>query len=182
MLFGSLGKIGQVPLGKIFSSGQVFAGFGRNPKEHDDVAYFKQRVEKYPNVPLITLDTNGQLKYDERAVRGAKMYYQGGLSDLQYRLNEVINKRNSLPSAGNFFNKLSGNSGKIREAERQLDEARRQLEARISETQKGLNQLEHLPELPKYVFNANAKKRILQQKPSRSEQLRALRQKVTQVI
>lgn len=179
MLFASLGKFS---LGKIFSSGQVFAGFGRNPKEHDDVTYFKQRVEKYPNVPLITLDTNQQLKYDERAVRGAKMYYQSGLSDLQYRLNEVINKRNSLPSAGNFFNKLSGASGQIREAERQLDEARRQLEDRISETQEGLNQLEHLPELPKYVFNANAKKRILQQKPSRSERLRALRQKVTQVI
>ena len=110
------------------------------------------------------------------------MYYQSGLSDLQYRLSEVINKRNSLPSAGNFFNKLSGSSGKIREAERQLDEARRQLEARISETQKGLDQLEHLPELPKFVFDANAKKRISRQKPSRSEQLRALRQKVTQVI
>ena len=178
MFCGSIGKI--LP-GGIFS-GQVFAGFGRNPGEHEDVSYFKQRVEKYPNVPLITLDTNRQLKYDERAVRGAKMYYQSGLSDLQYRLSEVINKRNSLPSAGNFFNKLSGSSGKIREAERQLDEARRQLEARISETQKGLDQLEHLPELPKFVFDANAKKRISRQKPSRSEQLRALRQKVTQVI
>lgn len=178
MFFGSLRKI----LPREIFSGQVFAGFGRNPVEHDDIAYFKQRVEKYPNVPLITLDTNRQLKYDERAVRGAKMYYQSGLSDLQYRLSEVINKRNSLPSAGNFFNKLSGSSGKIREAERQLDEARKQLEARILETQKGLDQLEHLPELPKFVFDANAKKRISQQKPSRSEQLRALRQKVTQVI
>jgi hypothetical protein len=162
--------------------GVAFQKASKPIEAHDDVDYFKQRLEKYPNVPLITLDTNGQLKYDERAVRGAKMYYQSGLSDLQSRLNEVISKRNSLPSAGNFFNKLSGNSGKIREAERQLDEARRQLEDRISETQKGLNQLEHLPELPKYVFDANAKKRISQQKPSRSERLHALRQKVTQVI
>lgn len=166
----------------LFNFGNTFGQTSRQTESHDDVAYFKQRVEKYPNVPLITLDTNRQLKYDERAVRGAKMYYQSGLRDLQSRLNEVISKRNSLPSAGNFFNKLSGNSGKIREAERQLDEARRQLEARISETQKGLDQLEHLPELPKYVFNSNAKKRISQQKPSRSERLRALRQKVTQVI
>lgn len=163
-------------------SGRLFKQVPGQIGNHEDIAYFKQRVEKYPNVPLITLDTNQQLKYDERAVRGAKMYYKSGLSDLQYRLSEVINKRNSLPSAGNFFNKLSGASGKIREAERQLDEARRQLEARISEAQEGLNQLEHLPELPKYVFDAKAKKRISQQKPSRSEQLRALRQKVTQVI
>jgi vacuolar-type H+-ATPase subunit I/STV1 len=162
--------------------GVAFQKASKAIEAHDDVDYFKQRLEKYPNVPLITLDTNQQLKYDERAVRGAKMYYQSGLSDLQYRLSEVINKRNSLPSAGNFFNKLSGASGKIREAERQLDEARRQLEARISEAQEGLNQLEHLPELPKYVFDAKAKKRISQQKSSRSEQLRALRQKVTQVI
>lgn len=162
--------------------GRVFQKASKQIEAHDDVDYFKQRLEKYPNVPLITLDTNQQLKYDERAVRGAKMYYQSGLSDLQSRLNEVINKRNSLPSGGNFFRKLSGASRQIKEAERQLDEARRQLEERISEAQKGLNQLEHLPELPGYVFNSNAKKRISQQKPSRSEQLRALRQKVTQVI
>ena len=162
--------------------GIAFQKASKQIEAHDDVTYFKQRLEKYPNVPLITLDTNQQLKYDERAVRGAKMYYQSGLLDLQSRLNEVINKRNSLPSGGNFFRKLSGASRQIKEAERQLDEARRQLEERISEAQAGLNQLEHLPELPGYVFNSNAKKRILQQKPSRSERLRALRQKVTQVI
>lgn len=162
--------------------GRVFQKASKQIEAHDDVDYFKQRLEKYPNVPLITLDTNQQLKYDERAVRGAKMYYQSGLSDLQSRLNEVINKRNSLPSGGNFFRKLSGASRQIKEAERQLDEARRQLEERIGKTKETLGQLENLPELPKYVFNPKAKHRASQEKMSRSEKLSIIKSKVTQIL
>lgn len=162
--------------------GRVFQKASKQIEAHDDVDYFKQRLEKYPNVPLITLDTNQQLKYDERAVRGAKMYYQSGLLDLQSRLNEVINKRNSLPSGGNFFRKLSGASRQIKEAERQLDEARRQLEERIGKTKETLGQLENLPELPKYVFNPKAKHRASQEKMSRSEKLSIIKSKVTQIL
>ena len=149
---------------------------------NEDIEYFKQRVKKYPNSALVTLDNDSQLKYDERAVVGAKLYYQGGLSDLQQRLEEVIRKRQSLPSGGNFFRKLSGQRGRILAAERSLDEARRQLEERIGKTKETLGQLENLPELPKYVFNSNAKRRASQEKMSRSEKLSIIKSKVTQIL
>ena len=149
---------------------------------NEDVEYFKQRVKKYPNSALVTLDNDSQLKYDERAVAGAKLYYQGGLSDLQRRLEEVIRKRQNLPSGGNFFRKLSGQRGQILAAERSLDEARRQLEERIGKTKETLGQLENLPELPKYVFNSNAKRRASQEKMSRSKKLSIIKSKVTQIL
>lgn len=149
---------------------------------NEDIEYFKQRVKKYPNSVLVTLDSDSQLKYDEKAVAGAKLYYQEGLSDLQHRLEEVIRKRQSLPSGSNFFRKLSGQRGQILAAERSLDEARRQLEERIGKTKETLGQLENLPELPKYVFNPKAKHRASQEKISRSEKLSIIKSKATQVL
>lgn len=162
---------------------KIFGGsIGEGISRHPDYKYFMERTKTHPKAPLLTFDSNRQLQYDKRAVAGAKLYYDKNLWDINQKIDEIRSKRSSLPSAGNFFNKLSRRSGAIREAERQLDEAKEKLETYAVEVRKSREQLERLPELPVFVFDAAVKRKGTAAKPTRSERLHALRQKVSQVI
>ena len=142
--------------------------------------YFLQRAKENPKAPLVRIDNNHQLAYDPQAVEGARYILEDNQFQLQSKLHEVINKRNSLPSAGNVFNKISGKSRKIREAERQLDEARKHLEVEIDVIKGQLNDLNHLPDLPTYIFNMRARHKL--QKVTHAERVNMQKRKVTQVL
>lgn len=152
------------------------------PKNERDAAkkYFQQRVKENPKTPLVRIDNNRQPAYDPQAIKGAQVILEDNHGQLLDKLGEVIEKRESLPSGSNFFAKLSGKSRKIHEAERQLDEARRKIEAELKTIKSQLHDLNHLPELPMYVFDTKVKRK--QQKLSRIERIAALKRKVTQVL
>jgi hypothetical protein len=152
------------------------------PKSESDAAkkHFLQRVKENPKTPLLRIDNNHQPAYDPQAVTGAQVILEDNYCGLLDKLDEIIEKRESLPSGSNFLVKLSGKSGKVHEAERQLDEARKRIETELKTIKGQIYDLNHLPELPMYVFDTKVKRK--QQKLPRFEHISALRKKVTQVL
>lgn len=120
------------------------------------IDYYKDRLKKQPSAPLVRMDENRQPAYDKLAVLGCKQLNEREIVNLQYEYRKNRNTRNSLPSGGNFFQKLGGNRGRILEAERRLDEQANEIQNVISKLKKNLADLEHLPRLPSFMYNAKA--------------------------
>lgn len=174
MLFGS-------SFGRFFGSGRVYSGFGFSPVRDEAIEYFKKKQSKNPDAPLVRIDENRQPAYDQLAILGYRHINEKEIFRAENAYQDNRAKRRSLPSGSNFFHKLSGNSGKIHEAERSLDREAEEIQVHISTLRKNLSDLEHLPELPSFMYNANAP-RLRNAKMSRHDVLMKKKSKSTQVI
>lgn len=174
MLFGS-------SFGRFFGSGRVYSGFGFSPVRDEAIEYFKKKQSENPDAPLVRIDENRQPAYDQLAILGYRHINEKEIFRAESAYRENRSKRRSLPSGSNFFHKLSGNSGKIHEAERSLDREAEEIQVHISTLRKNLSDLEHLPELPSFMYNANAP-RLRNAKMSRHDVLMKKKSKSTQVI
>lgn len=174
MLFGSF-------FGRVFGSGRGYAGFGVSPVRDEAIEYFKKKQSENPDAPLVRIDENRQPAYDQLAILGYRHINEKEIFRAENAYQENRSKRRSLPSGSNFFHKLAGNSGKIHEAERSLDREAEEIQGYISTLRKNLSDLEHLPELPSFMYNANAP-RLRNAKMSRHDVLMKKKSKSTQVI
>lgn len=167
--------------GSFFGNGRVYAGF-RPPSVRDKaIEYFKKKQSENPGAPLVRIDENRQPAYDKFAILGYRHINEREIFRAEGAYRENRSKRASLPSGSNFFVKMSGNSGKIHEAERSLDRQAEEIQGYISTLRKNLSDLEHLPELPSFMYNANAP-RLRNAKMSRHDVLAKRKSKSTQVM
>lgn len=97
--------------------------------------------------------------YDMEAIQGynemlweEKIKKQDGINS---KIKQLIDKKNSMKSASNFFVKASGNSGKIKRAKEEIDEVVAKLKAALPEIDKQFQKMMMKDNLP--ILNDKAK-------------------------
>lgn len=159
-----------------------FGGFAsKQPASDEAIEYFKKKQSENPDAPLVRIDENRQPAYDKFAILGYRHINEKEIFRLNGLYEENRRRRRDLPSASNTFVKLFGDSGKVKAAQRTLDEEANQIRGVILKLQKNISDLEHLPELPSFMYNPNAP-RLRNAKMSRHDVLARRKNKSTQVM
>lgn len=166
---------------KIFAGNSLYAGFGYQPARDEAIEYFKKKQSKNPDAPLVRIDENRQPAYDKLAILGYRHINEKEIFRLNGLYEENRRKREDLLSGSNFFVEMAGADDDVHEAERALDDQAEQIQGVISKLRKNISDLEHLPELPSFMYNPNAP-RLRNAKMSRHDVLARRKSKSTQVM
>ena len=166
---------------KNFAGNPLYAAFGYQPARDEAIEYFKKKQSENPDAPLVRIDENRQPAYDKFAILGYRHINEKEIFRLNGLYEENRRKRRDLPSGGNWLIKAFGQRSKVLEAERKLDEQAKQIQGAISTLRKNISDLEHLPELPSFMYNPNAP-RLRNAKMSRHDVLARRKSKSTQVM
>lgn len=117
--------------------------------------YLKKKSKDEESVFLMMRkDPKGKnvVDYDMEAIQGYnEMLWEEKnrkQDEIHNEIQRLIDQKNSMKSGSNFFVKLSGNSGKINRAKREIDEAVERLRAKLPELDKQFQKMMMKDNLP----------------------------------